>query len=62
MKRLREDTRDLSNQIAAGVVQLAEMVLLIQQLQENASTLGRDSEQTPSMTDKNGGAMTEQKC
>src|SRR5277367_416391 len=38
IKRLREDTRDLSNQFAAGAVQLAEMVLLIQQLQENAAT------------------------
>ena len=38
IKRLREDTRDLSNQFAAGAVQLAEMVLLIQQLQENAGT------------------------
>jgi hypothetical protein len=29
IKRLREDTRDLSNQFAALAVQLAEMVLLI---------------------------------
>ena len=36
IKRLRENTRDLSNQFAAGAVQLAEMALLIQQLQENA--------------------------
>jgi len=32
IKRLREDTRDLSNQFAARAVQLTEMVLLIQQL------------------------------
>jgi hypothetical protein len=62
IKRLREDTRDLSNQFAAGAMQLAEMVLLIQQLQQNAGTLRRDSEQTPSVVAKNGGAMTEQKC
>ena len=53
IKRLREDTKDLSNQYAARAVQLAEMVLLIQKLQENAGT-PRDGEQTPSMVDKNG--------
>jgi hypothetical protein len=37
IKRLKEDTRDLSNQFAAGAVQLVETVLLIQQLQENAA-------------------------
>jgi hypothetical protein len=40
IKRLREDTRDLSNQFAAQAVQLAEMALLIQQLQENVGTPG----------------------
>jgi hypothetical protein len=54
IKCLREDTRDLSNQFAAQAVQLAEMVLLIQKLQENAVTPRRDGEQTPSMVDKNG--------
>jgi hypothetical protein len=54
IKRLRDDTRDLSNQFTAGAVQLAEMVLLIQQLQENAGMPRRDSVQTPSMVDKNG--------
>jgi hypothetical protein len=62
IKRLRENTRDLSNQFAAGAVQLAEMVLLIQQLQENAGTPKRDSEQRPSIIDKNRGTMTGQKC
>jgi hypothetical protein len=52
IKRLREDARDLSNQYAALAVQLAEMVLLIQKLQENAGTPRRDGEQTPSMADK----------
>jgi hypothetical protein len=61
IKRLREDTRDLSNQFAAGAVQLAKMMLLIQQLQENAGTPRRDSEHMTSMIDKNGGSMTEQK-
>jgi hypothetical protein len=62
IKRLREDTRDLSIQFAARAVQLAEMVLLIQQLRENAGTPRINSEQTPSMIDKDGATMTEQKC
>jgi hypothetical protein len=54
IKRLREDTRDPSNQFAAGAVQLAERVLPIQQLQENAGMPRRDTVQTPSIVDKNG--------
>jgi hypothetical protein len=49
IKRLREDTKDLSNQFATQALQLAEMVLLIQQLQGNAGTPRRDSEQMSSM-------------
>jgi hypothetical protein len=37
VKRLREDTRNLSNQFARPAVQLIKMMLLIQQLEENAS-------------------------
>jgi hypothetical protein len=37
VKRLREDTRNLSNQFAGPAVQLTKMMLLIQQLEENAS-------------------------
>jgi hypothetical protein len=37
-KRLRDDTRDLSNQFEALAVQLVEMALLIRKLQENAGT------------------------
>jgi hypothetical protein len=38
IKRLRDDTRDLSNQFAAMAVQLGEIALLIRKLQENAGT------------------------
>jgi hypothetical protein len=52
MRHLIEDTRDRSNQFAARAVQLAEVVLLIQQLQENAGTPRRNSEQTPLMINR----------
>jgi hypothetical protein len=54
IKRLREDTRGLSNQFAAQAVQLANMVLLIQKLEENTGTPRRDSEQMPSVVDGDG--------
>jgi hypothetical protein len=37
IKHLRKDTRNLSNQFAKPAVQLIKMMLLIQQLKENAS-------------------------
>lgn len=59
IKRLRDNTRDLRNQFAEGAVRLAEMVLLIQQLQESAGIPRKHSVQTPSMVDKNEHDRTE---
>jgi hypothetical protein len=45
IKRLRDDTRDLSYQFATQAVQLAEMVLLIRQLQENTGQLSATTDE-----------------